>query len=87
LGNNRSEVGVTVGAFDDIDAQHEVQLRLENILNLLAVWTNCSLEEQQTDPNADALDKSLADFWNQGPGARHQEDCFLVPWSLVHPCS
>jgi hypothetical protein len=63
LSNNRSEVGVTVGAFDDIDARHEVKLRLENILNLLAVWTNCSLEEQQTAPNADALDKSLADFW------------------------
>jgi hypothetical protein len=63
LSNDCSEVGVTVGAFDNIDAQHEVKLRLENILNLLAAWTNCSLKQQERDPNVNALDDKLADFW------------------------
>ena len=63
LSNNTSEVGLIIGAFDAVDALHEFKLRLETILNLLSVWTNCSFDENSPDPTANALDNAVADFW------------------------
>jgi hypothetical protein len=63
LSNDTSEIGLYVGAFDDIDALYEFKLCLENVLNVLSVWTNCSFKERRPDRNASALDTEIADFW------------------------
>ncbi|WP_438346847.1 hypothetical protein [Methylorubrum populi] len=44
LSDGSTEIGITVRAFDEVDLDYEFKSKARMLLNMLAVWTNCAFE-------------------------------------------